>query len=335
MTKLPEDVGSSSAASAAIVYSVDQGFLPLACMSIASIAENRPGPVPPITLLLHDVDNASRQSARSFLERLGIAFDLVEVDGSWCEPWASERGQAQAKFGILRFDDFLRQPAERVLIIDADTRFVDDIAPLLEMTLGETPLAAVDDIAVIADDRVSSFAEKLGLPPGTGYFNSGLLVVDKQRWSQQEIGQKAIAVFKERPEILTFNDQCALNAVVQGRYTKLAYRWNHLVGSAPRHWPASMFHYAGHLKPWRLQAARHVPSLRNLLPPEHFSYYRRISAELVWHEPPFGQTGLVPALETYRRLIKLGRSGRIRSFYDRQNSPNLARLASEHPALLE
>jgi len=323
MTKLPEDVGGSSAASAALVYSVDRGFLPLACVSIASIAENRSGPVPHVTILLHNVDDTSRQSARSFLERLGVAFDLVEVDGSWCEPWASMRRQSPAKFGILRFEDFLRRPAKRVLIIDADTRFVDDIAPLLEISLGETLLAAVDDTAVIADDRVSSFAEKLGLPPGTGYFNSGLLVVDTQRWSQQEIGQKAIAVFKDRPEILTFNDQCALNAVVQGRYTKLDYRWNHLVGSTPRHWPASMFHYAGHLKPWRLQAARYVPYLRSLLPLEHFRYYRRMSRELTWHEPPFGKTGVIAALNAYRRVIWLGGLGYIRSYHDRQNSPHL------------
>lgn len=327
MTKPLEDVVRKSAPSPALVYSVDQGFLPLACVSIASIAENLSGPLPAVTILLHDVDHSSRQSAQRFLKRLDIAFDFIEVDGRWCEPWASARGQSQAKFGILRFDDFLRRPAERILIIDADTRFVDDIGPLLTMSLDGNPLAAVDDMAVIADGRVPDFAGKLGLPEGTGYFNSGLLVVDAQRWTDEQIGRQVISVFEDRPEILTFNDQCALNAVVEGRYIRLGYRWNHLVGSTPRHWPVSMFHYAGHLKPWHFQAVRHVPSMRNLLPLEHFQYYRRIGIELGWHEPPFGPTGLIPTLETYRRLIKLYRSGRIRSYHQRQNSPHLLRVS--------
>lgn len=320
---------------AALVYSVDEGFLPLACVSIASIVENRAGEMPPVIILLHDVDKKSKLNAEQYLTGLEIDFDLFELDGSWCESWASRRGQSQAKFGILRFDEFLRQATERVLIIDADTRFVDDIKPLLELSLEGNSLAAVDDIAVIADGNVPIFGAKLGLPPGSGYFNSGLLVVDTNKWISEKIGSKTAEVMENRDEILTFNDQCALNAVLQGRYTKLEFRWNHLVGSSPMNWPVSMLHYAGHLKPWRLQAAKHVPILRRLLPSLHFDYYQRMGDELKWHAPPFSDNGIFQVLNTFRRLFVLWTTKRIRSYHRRQNSPHLKRVAVEHPELLE
>ena len=327
--------GTGNGSAATLLYSVDNAFLPLACISIASIAENRHGPVPPVTILLHNVARPGRDRAKQFLEALGVVVDLIDVDGEWCEPWARQRRQSPAKFGILRLEEFISHPADRVIVIDADTRFVDDIGPLLDMSLGIAPLAAVDDIAMIADGRVPLLASKLGLPPGTGYFNSGLMVIDLKRWTAERIGHQAIAVFSERPEILTFNDQCALNAVLQGRYTKLGFRWNHLVGSSPPEWPASMFHYAGHLKPWQLHAVRKVWSLDHLVSREHFEFYERMGAALQWPPADFGRPGPVKAILMLALFIKLHTSGKLRSYSERQRSSHILGVGLKYPELLE
>lgn len=318
----------------ALVYSVDQGFLPLACISIASLVENNVGTLPHVTILLHDVDASSKYRAELFLARFELDVDFVEVDGTWCEPWASARGKSQAMFGILRFDEFLRDLSDRVIIIDADTRFVDDIGPLAQLDLGETPLAAVNDTAVISDDRVEVITNKLGVPKGAGYFNSGLLVVDSLKWTSHEIGQEAISVLRDRPHILTFNDQCALNAVLQGGYTRLGYRWNHLVGSTPRHWPVSIYHYAGLLKPWRLFGARRRSALRGLISSEHFEYYKTKSDELKWHKP-LVQSGLAGTVKSHLRVNRLAFSGRIESFHRRQTSTHIAQSVASNPRLLD
>lgn len=321
--------------SVGVVYSVDQAFLPLACISIDSILQFRQGAVPSITILLHGVDNRSKTSAQRFLGDMDLDFEFVDVDGGWCEPWASLRGQSQAKFGILRFEDFLKNVPERVLIVDADTRFVDDISPLIEIDFLGAPLAAVDDTAVISDGRAEQLAHKLGLPDGAGYFNSGLMVVDVAKWTSEKIGQQAIAVFTERPEILTFNDQCALNAIVQGRHARLGFRWNHLLGSTPKNWPVSMFHYAGNLKPWQLFGARKRRALRNLLPMEQFEYYERKSRELAWPDPPLVPSGVLSASKAHLQLRRLIRSGKIEKLRRRQTSLHLLDAIAAYPQLLD
>lgn len=320
--------------SAALVYSVDQGFLPLACISIASLVEHSAKTLPHVTILLHDVDALSRSCAERFLAGFELEVDFVEVDGNWCEPWASALGQPQAKFGILRFDEFLRDKPDRVIILDADTRFVDDITPLTTLDLGETPLAAVDDTAVISDGRVEVFINQLGLPKEAGYFNSGLLVIDPLKWRSNEIGQRAISVLRDRPEILTFDDQCALNTILQGNYTRLGYRWNHLVGSTPRNWPVSIYHYAGNLKPWRLFGARKHAALCDLISSEHFDFYRDKSDELNWHRP-LVRSGLGSTIAARRRVNKLVTSGRVDNFHRRQVSPHITQAVTANPHLLD
>lgn len=307
----------------------------MACLSVASILENTQGPAPSATLLLHDVNAPAKDSARRFLASYELDVDFVDVDGRWCEPWASARGQPQAKFGILRFDDFLKDQPDRILMIDADTRFVADIAPLLHMDLADKPLAAVDDSAVISDGRVGTLTTKLGLPKGCGYFNAGFLVVDVANWINNRIGERAISVLRERPEILTFNDQCALNAVVGGQYVRLGFRWNHLVGSTPSHWPAAMYHYAGYLKPWNLYAARNRPVLSNLVSREHFEFYQEKNADMRRYGHAIWQAGPVSAIGAHLRLNNWIWSGEINKFQRRQTSPDIAQFETSHPQLVE
>ncbi|MEO1158936.1 MAG: hypothetical protein AAFW74_00580, partial [Pseudomonadota bacterium] len=136
----------------------------MVCISIASLVEHCHGNRPPVTVLLHDVDEPTRKGASLFLEQLGLEFDLVDVDGAWCQPWAKARGQSPAKFGFLRMQELLLRPAGRVVVVDADTRFVDDVNKLLAHPLDGCAVAAVNDMAIVADGRVPDLCAKLGIP---------------------------------------------------------------------------------------------------------------------------------------------------------------------------
>ncbi len=64
-----------------ILYTVDTGFLPLACISIASMVAHCAGNPPAVTILLHDVEPASRNSASRFLSGFGLSeiTDLAQL----------------------------------------------------------------------------------------------------------------------------------------------------------------------------------------------------------------------------------------------------------------
>lgn len=318
---------------AAILYSTDTAFLPVTCISARSMAENCPGPPPQVTILLHDVEKVMADRAQRFLAASGLTVRFIEVDTAWCQPWAGRRGQSAAKFGLLRLPEWFDKSVERVVVVDSDTRFVADVNELLRMDLKGFVLGAVDDMAVIADGRLPQFQGKLGLPPHAGYFNSGLLVVDVQRWTGLDIGGAARAVFTRRPEILTFNDQCALNAVLAGEYLRLPFRWNHLNGSAPRRWPVSLIHYAGHFKPWNLGLTARIDDIASLVGRDNLAYYANACNEFAGADPGRFQNVGRDTLRTLSVYMKWKATGKFTKLLNRAGSAHLQAHVENHPNL--
>ncbi|WP_337659843.1 glycosyltransferase family 8 protein [Anderseniella sp. Alg231-50] len=318
-----------------ILYSTDQVFLPLVCISIASMVEHCRGNRPPVTVLLHDVDETARKGASSFLEELGLQLDLVDVDGSWCQPWAKARGQSPAKFGFLRMHELLQRPVGRVVVVDADTRFMDDVNKLLAHPLDGCAVAAVNDMAVVAEGRVPDLCAKLGIPQSPGYFNSGLLVIDLEKWLHANTGQAAIDVFTQRSEILTFNDQCALNAVLAGNFRQLPIRWNALQGTHRADWPVSMHHFAGHFKPWKMGLCRRLPSVEKIMGAPNIDFYRAACRSARSHNLDPAGNQLLETISAGLLLGKMSVNGRLRQHTLRSSSSLLTSFASQHPHLME
>ena len=313
-----------------ILYTVDTGFLPLACISIASMVAHCSGKPPALMILLHDVDQPSRNSASRFLSKLGLDYELIDVETGWCQPWCARRRQSPAKFGYLKMQDFIDRPVDRVIVVDADTRFVDDVTKLFDADLQGKVLGAVDDTAVIATGQVHDLRRKLRLKEHAGYLNSGLLVVDLEAWTDQNMAAACVRVFTDEPEILTFNDQCALNAVLSGQYSRLPVRWNCLYGSVPVDWPISMYHFAGSFKPWSMGLLKQVPYVRDILGEDQIDFYKQANKQLDWHD---GGLDKSEGLDTWKALLLLNKmrlSGRLERHNNRKFSPALQEFATTH-----
>jgi len=317
-----------------ILYTVDSGFLPLACISIASMVAHCSGKPPALMVLLHDVDQPSRDSASNFLSELGLDYELVDVETSWCQPWCARRGQSPAKFGYLKMQDFIHPPVDRVIVVDADTRFVDDVSKLFDADLQGKVLGAVDDTAVIATGQVHDLRQKLRLKEHAGYLNSGLLVVDLEAWTDHNIAAACVRVFTDEPDILTFNDQCALNAVLSGDYARLPLRWNCLYGSVPGDWPIAMYHYAGSFKPWSMGLLKNVPYFRDMLGKDHVNFYRQANNQLNWHDRGLDNWEITETLKALFLFSKMGLSGRLEKYSNRKSSPALLEFAAAHRHLI-
>lgn len=322
------------AGTGAVLYSTDSAFLGISCISARSMAENCAGPLPPVTILLHDISPARAESAKSYLEKIGLTIRLVQVDPSWCEPWSSKRRQSAAKFGLLRLSEWFGESVERVVVVDSDTRFVGDVGELLRLDLKGHVIGAVADAAMIADGKLPMLTSRLGLPIEAGYFNSGLLVIDTRIWKARGIESAAQSVFTERPEILTFNDQCALNATIAGKWYRLPFRWNHINGSFDRHWPACLIHYAGHFKPWSLGLASMIGSVANFVGRENISYYQLLGKELQASGLGKISSPLPNTLRTLSIYAKWRLTGKFSKLLERSHSEHLRAYLADHPELI-
>jgi lipopolysaccharide biosynthesis glycosyltransferase len=210
-----------------VVTSCDSGFLrPLAVM-LASLRRHHGDGDLEITLLTESLTPDEVSYVAS-----GIPVQVVTLPTSLCDAAYFPAHLAKAALFRLGMQRFVTADVSRVLYIDADVIVRRPLDELWRTDLGDALLAAVIDPVVpwaAAPDGLPWRA--LGLPPDAAYFNSGVMVVNLDRWRHEQIGERAIELL--RTHKLPHADQGGLNAVLRGNWKRLPPWWNLQTGYLP------------------------------------------------------------------------------------------------------
>lgn len=182
------------------------------------------------------------------VEKLGSVVEDVYIGENIDLEWKTQAHispVAYARYFIPRLIE-----EERVIYLDSDIIVNGDLSPLFELDLGDYSLAAVRD----AD--------------GNG-FNSGMLVIDSQKWREQDITSRLFTKtveymsYLEKTTTEGFNgDQTIFNLVFQNHWLELDKHCNLQVGhdviAFYSHWDSHfeldkeplIIHYTTYRKPW-------------------------------------------------------------------------------------
>jgi lipopolysaccharide biosynthesis glycosyltransferase len=155
-----------------------------------------------------------------------------------------------------------------VLYLDCDTVVVRSLKALWRTDLGDAILGAVMEPTIY-----EAVKESIGLSAEDGYYNSGMLLVDLDRWREEKVQEKLMAFLKEKGGSLFASDQDLLNGALKGQIHTLMPVWNFfpnyryfsyktLVDHAPSYRAVSkeefrlakkhpaIIHYMGDERPW-------------------------------------------------------------------------------------
>jgi len=235
----PDDPGSLVRSEPiTVVLAADTGFckqLAVTITSIAATASERRHRI----VVLHDGYEpgliarveaaASNQIEICWLDARSTDYDDVHLPD-----WLG----APALFR-LRIGELLPPDVARTIYLDTDIVVRQPLDDLWASDLGAGVVGAVRD--ALLPWAASPFGlpwSRLGVPPQSSYFNSGVLLIDMVRWRSEEIGRRSLALLKEHR--FYTGDQCALNAVLTGNWVRIAPRWNlqtgHLTGEGCLAW---------------------------------------------------------------------------------------------------
>lgn len=132
-----------------------------------------------------------------------------------------------AAYYRLFITELLPSRIDRVIYLDCDLVVKDDLSKLWEADLDNTYVLAVRDMWV---PYVSSVAgvpyQKLGIMADSKYFNSGVLLINLQKWRSDDITTKAIEYLKTYQHDIRAHDQDVLNGLFAGQWGELDPRWN-------------------------------------------------------------------------------------------------------------
>jgi lipopolysaccharide biosynthesis glycosyltransferase len=121
----------------------------------------------------------------------------------------------------LWVEQFFDQGTNRVLYLDCDIVVIGSLAPLWRTDLEGALIGAVDIPGSMQG------VKRLGMRPEDGYFNSGVLLIDLERWRETRALDAVLHYIETFPERMCYTlDQDALNACFYSRRRRLDYIWN-------------------------------------------------------------------------------------------------------------
>ena len=133
----------------------------------------------------------------------------------------------QVVYGRIFVPDMLGSRYERLLYLDADIYLWRDPRTLFEVDLGVHALGAVQDFSVANGGcprrfkNKESWLQSIGIK-GDDYFNSGVLLVDVDRWKQIDFNREIIEFMGSYGAAASMWDQDFLNHVFQGSWLELS-----------------------------------------------------------------------------------------------------------------
>lgn len=217
-----------------IAFATDENYLPytfVVCQSIIdSISKQYRDISSDDSIIFHiltdkSVDIADLQlKANSFQERnkaiinnLMVIHDIDVNQFASCNGWGIHA--SKSTYYRLLLSELLDPSVREILYLDVDTLVLKDIRDLFDNTDLSNHVAAVVLDTIIANaysDSISNIYgsndKKQGFPVHfSKYFNAGMLLINLDKWRQDNIGLKCIDLIKVG---LPFLDQDALNIAI-------------------------------------------------------------------------------------------------------------------------
>ncbi len=184
-------------------------------------------------------------------------------------------------------------PYSRVLYLDCDMICRGNISDLWNADLHGNVIGAVQDqgYAVTKKRLVDMHTHQTDK-----YFNGGLILFDTKKWNQQHITTKVHKFIQQHGDTLVYQDQDALNAVLDGNWQLLDPKYNvqsrlmrreepnpnpQLDKLARKAWQSPVIiHYSGWSKPW-VRTGKWVHAWRD----EYYWYKYMLTRRLHDYEP--------------------------------------------------
>jgi len=145
---------------------------------------------------------------------------------------------------------------DKIIYADADILFLEDAENLLENHLFDDHSIALvpSDLCGNRPHIEKELLKSCGKKPADYYFNSGLALINTEKYRSERISEQAIEFAEKNRSILPFHDQTIWNCIIKNAGI-LDEKWCHY--AYPKiedkvDWNDGILHFVGSPKPWDL-----------------------------------------------------------------------------------
>ncbi len=268
-----------------IVCACDDGYaMPLTVMLHSAAKNLSAGNYLNVYFLDGGLSESSWIAIKESLVDYPIQITVIEPDYSKVESLQTSHHVTPAAYLRLLTAELMPSHISKAIYLDSDLLVCEDLAELWELPTDDNYCLACPDIACpyidarlacknfrranpfMASHRPIPNYRELGLNGHGEYFNSGVMLLNLDRWRADDVATRMLDCLEENAEHVWCWDQYALNVVFHKQWRRLDTRWNqgaHAIeypsaGCSPidrdefdnmMHDPA-IVHFTTEFKPW-------------------------------------------------------------------------------------
>ena len=220
---------------------------------------------------IHLLHNSLRSRTVKRLQKIAAKYkvdlDLKQIDTDILKDFYFDKSKHYGN--VMMFARLLLSSVlpdlDKIIYLDCDIVVLNDLQSLWNFDVSDVAVAMAPDLTF--EDKKS--LNRLGMTSGY-YLNSGVILMNLDYWRKHDVQNRVISYILEKGDKLIYNDQDALNSVLQNERKELHIKYNfsyyyfhRLIGVLykekiheiieARDNPI-IFHYFGPLKPWSLGA---------------------------------------------------------------------------------
>ena len=200
-----------------VLCACDQRFLPHTATMLCSLLEHNS--VSRIHLFYSSVSEHELAKLEALVARYASKISFYEIVLADLQDLRVDKWASVAVYYRLLAPRLLPADLDKVLYLDSDIIVRQSLKDLWNIDLTGHALGAVPNFE---DDA----RKALGLPEGTKYFNSGVLLINLRFWRQSNVAERAISFIRNNPTKVQYWDQDALNATLVRSWIELQPPWN-------------------------------------------------------------------------------------------------------------
>lgn len=251
-----------------VVIALDENYAPHTAALIASIFTNSEAKNINIHLLADNLSDNAKNKFTGLANKFSGNIRIVEGD---IENFFVSAHLSKAAYLRLKIPELLPKSVHKAIYLDADLLVKSDISELFDIDMENKPIAAVLDLGIMTSRR--SMREKqrsIGIQENDLYFNSGVMIMDLDKWRENNYTDKLLELVKSNN--FRHHDQDALNLLFYNNWKVLPLKFNvippifelplkvifskYIKDAAEAVKNAKIIHYAGGHKPWHYKKTK-------------------------------------------------------------------------------
>lgn len=242
-----------------IVITCSDLYVPNAMVTMSSILCNLS---PEYNVKFHmftfDIGEESKRNINFLKEIRDFEINYIYIENRNILPLPKQTRVNNIAYARLLVGELLDDTVKKCIVIDADLVFDYDISELWNIDLEDKCVGLAKDPLDRNDTIHQHWANKYEIPEDYYYTNSGVILIDLEKWRKLEIQKQIFLNLEKYDEILNFYDQDVIFITLCSFTKYIDDRWNYLPNiyytdeqlKNELSGTAYVYHFGGPKKPW-------------------------------------------------------------------------------------